>query len=93
MSDLVQHENEEISASSLPPEPLPITPDTRWERFELFQDVFKALFALPSFFKSDLVISGVLATDLFTFNSSLGATIEAQVASALNEIRSVWDPE
>ena len=93
MSDLVQREDEDISTSSLPPEPLSVSPDTRWEHFELFQNVFKALFALPSFFKSDLAISGVLATDLFTFNSSLGATIEAQVAGALNEIRSVWDPE
>lgn len=93
MSDLVQREDEDMPASSFPPEPLSVSPDTRWEHFELFQNVFKALFALPSFFKSDLAISGVLATDLFTFNSSLGATIEAQVAGALNEIRSVWDPE
>ncbi|HEU0003194.1 MAG TPA: hypothetical protein VFQ36_19945 [Ktedonobacteraceae bacterium] len=93
MSDLVQREEEDVSESSLPPEPQSVSPDGQWEHFNLFQDVFKALFALPSFFKSDLVISGVLATDLFTFNSSLGATIEAQVASALNEIRSVWDPE
>lgn len=91
MSDLVQREEENVA--ELSPEPQFVSPDTNWEHFNLFQDVFKALFALPSFFKSDLLISGVLATDLFTFNSSLGATIEAQVASALNEIRSVWDPE
>ena len=47
----------------------------------------------PSYFKTDLRISGVLATDLFTFNSSLGATIEAQVVEALNAIRGSWDPE
>lgn len=77
MSDLVQREGEDLSEFSLSPEPQPISPDGHWEHFNLFQDVFKALFALPSFFKSDLLISGVLATDLFTFNSSLGATIEA----------------
>lgn len=93
MSDLVQREDEDLSEFTLPLEPQSISPDSRWSHFNLFQDVFKALFALPSFFKSDLVISGVLATDLFTFNSSLGATIEAQVANALNEIRTVWDPE
>lgn len=91
MSDLVQRED--LPEFSLPPEPQFVSPEADWEHFNLFQDVFKALFALPSFFKSDLFIAGVLATDLFTFNSSLGATIEAQVASALNEIRSVWDPE
>lgn len=79
--------------SPLPPEPQPILPDTSWQDYQLFTNVYKALFALPTFFTSDLVISGVLATDLFSFNSSLGATIEAQVADALNNLRSVWDPE
>ena len=83
MSELVQREDEDSSEFSLPPEPQAVNPGAHWEYFNLFQDVFRALFALPSFFKSDLVISGVLATDLFTFNSSLGATIEAQVARAL----------
>lgn len=49
--------------------------------------------ALPAFFESELVISGVLATDLFTFNSSLGSTIEAQVTSQLNRLRETWDPD
>lgn len=53
----------------------------------------KAIFALPSRFESELVISGVLATDLFAFNSSLGATMEEQVVASLNELRSLWDPE
>jgi hypothetical protein len=55
--------------------------------------VKKAVFTLPSRFESELVISGVLATDLFAFNSSLGATIEEQVIASLNKLRSVWDPE
>lgn len=49
--------------------------------------------ALPSLFKPDLSISGVLATDLHTFNTSLGSTIEAQVTMALNESRMIWDPD
>lgn len=56
--------------------------------------VFAALYALPPQFKSDLTISGVRATDLFTFNSSLGATIEEQVVDALNALRSAtWDQD
>jgi hypothetical protein len=39
-----------------------------------------------------LVISGVLAPDLFSFNSSLAATIEEQVVNALNRLRGTWDP-
>ncbi|MBV9850116.1 MAG: hypothetical protein JO250_10625 [Armatimonadetes bacterium] len=68
-------------------------PDASWEHRALYDNVIKALYALPSYFQTDLRISGVLATDLFTFNSSLGATIEAQVVEALNAIRGSWDPE
>ncbi len=88
MSEVERH-----NADSIPSEPQAVSPDESWEHFYLYQNVYKALFALPSLFTSDLTISGVLATDLFTFNSSLGATIEAQVAAALNEERSLWDPE
>jgi hypothetical protein len=56
--------------------------------------VFAALYALPPQFKSDLVISGVRATDLHTFNASLGATIEEQVVDSLNALRSAtWDQD
>lgn len=56
--------------------------------------VFAALYALPPQFESDLFISGVMATDLFTFNASLGATIEEQVVDALNALRSAtWDQD
>lgn len=75
----------------LPPEST--EPGTEWEHRQLFDAVKIALFSLPSRFTSDLVISGVLATDLFSFNSSLGATIEAQVVDGLNELRTTWDPE
>lgn len=69
----------------LPPEP---GPDT------LSGKVLAALYALPPQFESDLHISGVRATDLFTFNASLGATIEEQVVEALNAMRtSTWDPD
>ena len=53
----------------------------------------KAIYTLPARFESELTISGVLATDLFAFNSSLSTTIEEQVVASLNELRSVWDPE
>lgn len=72
--------------------PSPLAPEAAWAHAELFEAVKEALFSLPARFTSDLVISGVLATDLFSFNSSLGATIEAQVVDGLNELREIWDP-
>ena len=76
-----------------PPPPEPEEPSAAWEHFGLWQAVRKALFTLPSQFESELAVSGVLATDLFAFNSSLGATIEEQVVSSLNKLRSLWDPD
>jgi hypothetical protein len=35
----------------------------------------------------------MLASDIFTLNSALGATIEEQVVASLNTLRPVWDPD
>jgi hypothetical protein len=59
----------------------------------LWEGTRDALLALPFYFKSRLVIQDVLATDLHTFNGSLGATIEQQVVDSLNTLRTVWDPD
>jgi len=82
-----------MAANPPPPPPAPTEPDANWEHRELWAAVKKALYTLPSTFDSELVISGVLATDLFAFNSSLGATIEEQVIASLNKLRGVWDPD
>jgi hypothetical protein len=69
-------------------------PADDWPYRELGEAVSDALYVLPSLFKSDLVISGVRATDLHAFNTSLGATIEEQVVAGLNEIReATWDKD
>ncbi len=64
-----------------------------WDHFDLYKAVYGALYALPGYFKPDLNIANVLATDLHTFNTALGATIENQIVEALNDSRQVWDPE
>jgi hypothetical protein len=50
------------------------------------------LLGLPALFKFDNTISGVNATDLFSLNTLLGASIEGQVVKALNAQRAQWDP-
>ncbi len=73
------------------PPPSPSEPDATWKHIEVWNGVKRAISALPTRFESELVVSGVLATDLFAFNSSLGATIEEQVVASLNNLRPVWD--
>jgi hypothetical protein len=65
----------------------------KWEHYELWQRVWEAIFALPGYFKTETSIEGILATDIFTLNAALGATIEEQVVKTLNSMRPVWDPE
>jgi hypothetical protein len=81
-----------MAAKPDPPEE--IGPSDDWPYRELGEAVRDALQVLPSLFKSDLVISGVRATDLHAFNTSLGATIEEQVVAGLNAIReATWDKD
>lgn len=69
-----------------PPDPSVI--DSR-----LYQAVKEAIASLPIYFRTETRISGIMATDLHTLNTVLGATIEEQVVRTLNMIRNVWDPD
>ena len=73
------------------PLPAPSEPAATWPHRPLWDGVKNALMALPAHFHSDTFIEGVDATDVFTLNSALGATIESQVVATLNAMRSVWD--
>lgn len=73
------------------PPPPSAGPSEAWPHRTLWEGVRSALLALPAYFRSDTFIEGVNATDVFTLNAALGATIETQVVETLNQIRSVWD--
>ena len=51
------------------------------------------LFAVPDHFTTPTVIEGLLATDIFTLNAPLAATIEESFVNTLNTLRPVWDPD
>ncbi len=74
-------------------EPKKQPPNSSWEHFELFRNVREAVYSLPLYFRTETNIEGISATDIFTLNSALGATIENQVVSALNQMRPVWDTD
>lgn len=67
-------------------------PSRAWPHRDLYDRVLLALHALPAHFSSSLDVSGVRATDLFSFNAPLGTAIEEQVVESLNVMRTVWDP-
>ncbi len=63
------------------------------QHYQLYRDVREAISSLPIYFRTETHISGIMATDLHTLNSVLGATIEEQVVRTLNLIRNTWDPD
>ena len=68
-------------------------PPANWPHRKLYENVVKTLYALPEEFSTSLRISDFRATDIFTLNSALGASIEDAVVNGLNGLREVWDPE
>ena len=67
-------------------------PDVSWSHRTLYENVVKTLYALPEEFSSSIRISDFRATDIFTLNTALGASIEDSVVNGLNKLRDVWDP-
>lgn len=82
-----------ISNSAAPVTPTRELPENDWEHFRLYKDVREAIACLPIYFRTETHISGIMATDLHTLNTVLGATIEEQVVRTLNLTRSTWDPD
>lgn len=78
----------------MPPRPNPPSRSEPrdWRHYGLWQRVCEAARAIPDYFKTATNIEGMLATDIFTLNAALGATIEEQVVNTLNDLRTVWDP-
>lgn len=77
----------------IPNPPVRELPGETWEHHRLYENVREAISALFIYFRTETHISGVMATDLHTLNTVLGATIEEQVVSALNLLRTTWDPD
>ena len=66
-----------------PTSPVPKEPADNWEHTALYRRVRKALYSVPVYFKTETVISGVMAGDLHTLGTLLGATVEEQVVQTL----------
>ena len=81
-----------MSEESGPSAPSRDRPATNDDHYQLYQNVREAISSLPVYFRTETHISGIMATDLHTLNTVLGATIEEQVVRTLNLIRT-WDPD
>lgn len=82
-----------MTKKNKPTAPTRESPAREWEHYQLYKDVREAIASLPIYFRTETHISGVMATDLHTLNTVLGATIEEQVVRTLNLLRKTWDPD
>lgn len=81
-----------MKCSSNQPPPV-VLPSESWAHFALYSRVKNAIASLPLHFRTETTIEGMSATDIFALNSALGASIEDQVVTTLNSMRTIWDPE
>lgn len=82
-----------MSQTSIVSPPSKKLPAEEWEHIGLYNAVREAIASLPIYFRTETHISGIMATDLHTLNTVLGATIEDQVVRTLNMLRSTWDQD
>jgi hypothetical protein len=73
--------------------PQPQQPTATWEHIALYQEIQKILAELPDHFESVISVSGVNVTEIYTFGSVLGSTIEQEVIRTLNGLRGRWDAD
>jgi hypothetical protein len=75
------------------PEPDKVSPLDDWEHLKLWERVTELFYALPSSFKTELVVRGINVTEIFSVGSAFATVIESQVVSILNGLRDQWDPD
>ncbi|MDI9570142.1 MAG: hypothetical protein QM278_05320 [Pseudomonadota bacterium] len=73
--------------------PSRVLPQPGDDHCQLYKNIREAISSLPIYFRTETHISSIMATDLHTLNTVLGATIEEQVVRTLNLIRNTWDSE
>lgn len=85
-------QNESAGSTVKPPLPAKTGgPGQNWKHNNVRQRVLSTIYAVQGHFETSLNIEGVLATDLFTLNTTLGASIEQSFVDCLNDLRDVWD--
>lgn len=73
--------------------PSKISPDRAWEHYEVWERVNTVFYALPNYFKTELVIKGINVTEIFSVGGVLSNIVETQVVNILNNMRNIWDPD
>jgi hypothetical protein len=48
---------------------------------------------MPNHFKTELLIKGINATEIFSLGSAFSTVVDSQVVSILNDLRNIWEPD
>lgn len=71
--------------------PKRVLPDKNWPHYNVWSNVKEVAKRLDFNFKSTITVSGINATEIYSFSEVLGLTIEEEVVRNLNELREKWD--
>lgn len=71
--------------------PVPQEPSKNWQHYDLWKRIIELLAEIPAYFQSTISVSGVNATELYSFGAVLGLTIEQEVVRTLNRLKPQWD--
>lgn len=74
-------------------EPVREPPDRNWAHYELWDRVRKTIDDVPLHFRSTITITGIRATEIYTFGEALGTTIEQEILRTLNDLHNHWDDQ
>lgn len=76
---------------SSPESPVAKLPDENWEHYSVWAATRTFLEKLSRHFKSTISVTGISATEVYSFGSVLGLTIEEEVVRTLNNLKHEWD--
>lgn len=68
-------------------------PSRQWEHYALWKRVVAVLKDIPKHFESTISVSGIRATEIFTYGQVLSSTIEEEIVRTLNDLRDHWGDE
>jgi hypothetical protein len=68
-------------------------PSKSWAPYAVWERVNALFYSMPNHFKTELVIKGINATEIFSVGSAFSTVVDSQVVTILNDLRSAWDPD
>ena len=68
-------------------QPIRKPPNKSWEHYVVWERINSLFYSMPNHFKTELVIKGINATEIFSVGGAFTTVIDSQVVTILNDLR------